>query len=148
MFTAWGNKKFADPDFSIQKRDIEWMLKNGKSFNCYMADGGTNFGFTAGANSWYGKYVPYITSYDYAAPISEGGIPTERALAIRDLIKKYATWKIPAYPLPLPVIAIPEIKMEVSASLWNNLPKPVFASQTKSMEEWGRILAMYYTEQR
>ncbi len=137
-FTAWGNKKFADPDFSLQKRDIGWMLKNGKSFNCYMADGGTNFGFTAGANAWYGKYVPYVTSYDYAAPISEGGIPTERALTIRNLIKKYATWNIPPYPLPLPVITVPEIKMKYAASLWDNLPKPVFAAQTKSMEELGQ----------
>jgi len=137
-FTAWGDKKFANPDFNIQKRDIEWMLKNGKSFNCYMADGGTNFGFTAGANAWYNRYQAYITSYDYAAPISEGGIPTERALAIRDMIKQYATWKIPEYPSPLPVIDIPEIKMESSTSLWNNLPKPVFAPQTKSMEELGQ----------
>lgn len=137
-FTNWGDKAFANPDFNIQKRDIEWMLKNGKSFNCYMAEGGTNFGFTAGANNWGGKYLPYITSYDYAAPISEGGIPTQRAYAIRSLIKKYATWNIPDYPKPSPVINISEIKMQATAFLWDNLPKPVFAAQTKSMEQLGQ----------
>ncbi len=137
-FTSWGDKKFAEPKFDIQKRDIEYMLSTGKSFNAYMIHGGTNFGFTAGGNAWWGKYMPYITSYDYAAPISEGGIPTERALAIRELIKKYSTAAIPDYPAPTPVINIPEIEMQAAASLWNNLPKPIFSVQPKSMEEYGQ----------
>jgi len=137
-FTGWGDKKMANPDFNIQKRDIEWMLRTGKSFNCYMIHGGTNFGFTAGGNAWWGKYQPYITSYDYAAPISEGGVPTERAFAIKNLIKKYATWDIPDYPAPTPVIEIPAFNMESTASLWNNLPKGIFSVQPKSMEEFGQ----------
>ena len=137
-FTPWGDKAFADPKFDIQKRDIEYMLRTGKSFNCYMIDGGTNFGFTAGGNNWYEKYQAYITSYDYAAPISEGGIPTERALAIRELIKKYATWKIPDYPASTPVISISSIEMKSTASLWNNLPKGIFSVQPESMENYGQ----------
>ena len=137
-FTNWGDKKFATPNFDIQKRDIEWMLKTGKSFNCYMIHGGTNFGFMAGANNWGNRYMPYITSYDYESPISEGGIPTERAFAIRDVIKQYATWSIPDYPSPKPVIEIPPIKMEGIASLWDNLPTAIFSVQPKSMENYGQ----------
>lgn len=137
-FTSWGDTSFANPSFDIQKRDIEWMLKNGKSFNCYMIHGGTNFGFTAGANAWWGKYQPYITSYDYAAPISEGGIPTERALVIRELIKKYATWNIPDYPAPKPVIEVPSVNMKFTASLWSNLPESIFSVQPKSMEYFNQ----------
>jgi len=137
-FTAWSDKKFATPNFDIQKRDIEWMLKTGKSFNCYMIHGGTNFGFMAGANNWGNRYMPYITSYDYESPISEGGIPTERAFAIRDVIKQYATWSIPDYPSPKPVIEIPPIKMEATASLWDNLPTAIFSVQPKSMENYGQ----------
>jgi beta-galactosidase len=137
-FTSWGDAAFANPKFDIQKRDIEYMVSTGKSFNAYMIHGGTNFGFTAGGNAWWGKYVPYITSYDYAAPISEGGIPTERALAIREIIKKHATHTIPDYPVPTPVINIPAIQMQSAASLWDNLPKGIFSVQPKSMEEYGQ----------
>ncbi|MBC7629381.1 beta-galactosidase, partial [Ferruginibacter sp.] len=137
-FTTWSDKKFATPNFDIQKRDIEWMLKTGKSFNCYMIHGGTNFGFMAGANNWGNRYMPYITSYDYESPISEGGIPTERAFAIRDVIKQYATWSIPDYPSPKSVIEIPPIKMEETASLWDNLPTAIFSVQPKSMENYGQ----------
>jgi len=38
--------------------------------------GGTNFGFTSGANH-YGTYEPTITSYDYCAPLSEAGDMTD-----------------------------------------------------------------------
>ena len=137
-FTNWGDKKFATPNFEIQKRDIAWMLKTGKSFNCYMIHGGTNFGFMAGANNWGNKYLPYITSYDYDSPISEGGIPTEKAFVIRNMIKQYATWSIPDYPSPNPVIEIPAIKMVTTTSLWDNLPKAIFSVQPKSMENYGQ----------
>lgn len=44
------------------------------SANLYMAHGGTSFAWTAGANGGGGaSYQPDITSYDYDAPISEGG---------------------------------------------------------------------------
>ena len=137
-FTSWGDSAFAKPKFDVQKRDIEYMLRTGKSFNAYMVHGGTNFGFTAGGNAWWGKYVPYITSYDYAAPISEGGLPTERALAIRELIKKYSAEAIPDYPAPTRVITIPAINMTSTAPLWENLPKAIFSVQPKSMEDYGQ----------
>ncbi len=46
------------------------MLEAGASVNIYMFFGGTNFGFTAGANGplvggYRGEYTADITSYDY-----------------------------------------------------------------------------------
>jgi beta-galactosidase len=44
------------------------------SASLYMAHGGTSFGWWAGANGAGGaSYQPDITSYDYDAPLSEGG---------------------------------------------------------------------------
>lgn len=44
------------------------MLKTGASVNFFVFCGGTNFGFTAGANGngdRPGDYAPTVTSYDY-----------------------------------------------------------------------------------
>ncbi|GFS06358.1 beta-galactosidase [Elysia marginata] len=62
----------------------------------YMFVGGTNFGFTNGANS--PPYGPVPTSYDYDSPISEAGDITSKYYAVRDIISKY---------LPLPAMSVP-----------------------------------------
>lgn len=87
-------------------------LENGVSFNFYMVHGGTNFGFTSGAN--YDKnhdIQPDITSYDYDAPISEAGWATPKYMAIREELKKYVGYSVPEIPAAYPVIAIPSIKL-------------------------------------
>lgn len=76
------------------------MLNDGASVNFYMFYGGTNFGFTAGANDGGdGRYQADITSYDYDAPMNEAGDPTPKYFAIRDVISRY---------LPLPNIPVPD----------------------------------------
>jgi len=72
--------------------DLDDLLAAGASVNIYMFHGGTNFGFTNGAND-KGTYQPTITSYDYDAPLDEAGNPTELYFAFRDVIAKYA--KVP-----------------------------------------------------
>lgn len=92
-------------------KQTEEYLKNDVSFNFYMVHGGTNFAFTSGAN--YDKkrdIQPDMTSYDYDAPISEAGWETPKFDSIRAVIKKYANYKIPEVPKPIPVIEIPSIK--------------------------------------
>lgn len=69
--------------------------------------GGTNFGFTAGANDLgFGGYNADITSYDYDAPMDEAGDPTPKYMLIREAIKEY---------IPLPNIPVPtkELKMKL-----------------------------------
>lgn len=90
----------------------EKYLTGGVSFNYYMVHGGTNFGFTTGAN--YDKkhdIQPDMTSYDYDAPISEAGWATEKYRALRETIQKHTGIAAPEIPQPAPVIEIPEIKL-------------------------------------
>lgn len=104
-------------------------LKAKVSFNYYMAHGGTNFGFTSGAN--YDKkhdLQPDLTSYDYGAPISEAGWVTDKYDSIRNAIKEYADYKIPEPPKPIPVIEIPQINLE---SVYNLLDE---AQKQKAIE--------------
>ena len=53
--------------------------------------------FNLGA-TWALLYLPVLTSYDYDAPLSEAGDPTEKYYAIRNVISKY----IPQPPGPVP----------------------------------------------
>jgi beta-galactosidase len=93
-------------------RQTEKYLQNDVSFNFYMAHGGTNFGFTTGAN--YDKnhdIQPDMTSYDYGAPVSEAGWVTPSFDSIRAVIAKYSKEKLPDIPARNPVIEIPNIKL-------------------------------------
>ncbi len=69
-------------------RDFVPMLEMGASVNFYMFHGGTNFGFTNGANHTGTEYLPTVTSYDYCSPLSESGDMTETFFAVRDAIAK------------------------------------------------------------
>ncbi|XP_030559801.1 beta-galactosidase [Drosophila novamexicana] len=78
------------------------MLESGASVNFYMFYGGTNFGFTAGANdNGPGNYIADITSYDYDAPMTEAGDPTPKYMALRHIIGRYLP--LPDVPVPQPV---------------------------------------------
>ncbi len=87
------------------------FLSNGISFNYYMTHGGTNFGFTSGAN--YNKehdILPDLTSYDYDAPISEAGWRTPKYDSLRLVMAKYTKEKLPDVPAPIKVIKIENIR--------------------------------------
>mgnify|MGYP000146299836 CR=1 FL=1 len=90
---------FPDISDSGIARQTETYLQNDVSFNFYMVHGGTNFGFTSGAN--YDKkhdIQPDLTSYDYDAPISEAGWVTPKFDSIRNVIRKYVTYDVPEAP--------------------------------------------------
>ncbi len=134
--THWG-EKWARPDTAGLLKEVKFLLDNKKSFNFYVIHGGTNWGFYAGANSGGKGYEPDITSYDYDAPINEQGNATPKYMALRSLIGKY-TGKLTEIPKPVPSMEIPEIKMELFSTVWNNLPKPVFSVQPKPMESYDQ----------
>ena len=119
---------WAEPFPSLAASNIariaENYLKNDISFNLYMAHGGTNFGFTSGAN-YDNKHdiQPDLTSYDYDAPISEAGWVTPKYDSLRSVISKYVKWKLPAVPTPIPVIEIPSIKLSRVADVLSCLEK-------------------------
>ncbi|NXI43342.1 BGAL galactosidase, partial [Galbula dea] len=63
----------------------------------YMFHGGTNFAYWSGAD-FKDQYKPVTTSYDYDAPLSEAGDPTEKLFAIRTVISKFQP--VPVGPMP------------------------------------------------
>ena len=130
--THWG-EKWARADTATLYKEVNFLLENKKSFNLYVIHGGTNFGFSAGANSGGKGYEPDITSYDYDAPINEQGLPTQKYFKLQELISKHAK-NNNVLPAPIPAIDIPEIKMEFYSSVWDNMPEPKQAVQPKPME--------------
>ena len=97
---------------SVLVQQTEEYLKNDVSFNYYMIHGGTNFGFTSGANYDNNHDIqPDLTSYDYDAPISEAGWVTPKYDSLRNIIMKYVDYQIPAPPKAMPVIEIPSIML-------------------------------------
>ena len=147
--THWG-EEWARPDTSQLLNEVRFLMDNKKSFNLYVIHGGTNFGFTAGANSGRKGYEPDITSYDYDAPVNEQGQATPKYLALRKLIGSYLPKgkKLPDIPDPVPAIEIPLIFPVKFTSVWDNLPEPVNSIIPGSFEtysqDYGFIL--YRTE--
>lgn len=127
FYTGWLHhwaEPFPSVEASTVARKAEDYLKNGVSFNLYMVHGGTNFGFTSGAN-YDNKHdiQPDLTSYDYDAPISEAGWATPKYDSLRAVIGKYAKHKLPSVPARIPVIEIPSIKLQRVADVLGYLDK-------------------------
>lgn len=147
--THWG-EKWARTDTTELLNEIKFLMDNKKSFNLYVVHGGTNFGYTAGANSGGKGYEPDVTSYDYNAPIDEQGRPTAKFMAIRRLLGSYLPKgkRLPPVPEPVPSYDIPSIGLTTFTSVWDNLQQPVNSVQPKPMEaynqDYGFIL--YTTE--
>ncbi|MDE1190636.1 MAG: beta-galactosidase [Arachidicoccus sp.] len=117
----------------------EKFLKNKISFSYYMIFGGTNFGFTSGAN-YDGKHhiQPDLTSYDYDAPISEDGRATPKFTMLRDLMKKYADYNIPNLPAMPAIISINNIQLDKTVDVFSNLVlkmKPVTCDTPMTFED-------------
>ena len=89
-----------------------------------MAHGGTTFGFGTGADR---PFKPDTSSYDYDAPISEAGWPTEKFWKTRELFARYLN---PGETIPEPPAKNPVITIRVGVSprsiapLFDNLPAP------------------------
>lgn len=142
--THWGDSTFQGTGNDISGT-LKALMAAGLSFNLYMVHGGTSFGFFAGANAddQSGDYQPDITSYDYAAPITEQGAATPRYSEYRTLISGYLSSPPPAVPAPVPTIAsgTGQITPVAYASIWDNLPAPLPAAQTvnpQPMETYGQ----------
>ncbi len=145
--THWG-EQWARPDTNDLKNEITYLLKNKKSFNLYVVHGGTNFGFTAGANAFTAtQYQPDLTSYDYDAPVNEQGRATPKYFMLRNLIQQYADHKIPEPPAPEKTIDIPAITLSAFTTIWKELPVPVHYAQPVPMEMLGQNqgLVLYRT---
>ncbi|MZQ47920.1 MAG: beta-galactosidase [Bacteroidales bacterium] len=147
--THWG-ENWARPDTSAFLKEIRFLMDNKKSFNLYVVHGGTNFGFTAGANSGGKGYEPDVTSYDYDAPIDEQGRPTAKYMALRKLIGSYLPKgkKLPDIPAAVEAVEILPIPLNVFTSVWDNLSQPVNSVQPGPFESYNQDYGfiLYKTE--
>ena len=146
-FDHWGQPHQTRP-IAPQIADLETILGRGASINLYMFHGGTSFGFMSGASWTDRSYMPDVTSYDYDAPLDEAGHPTPKYYAYRKVFAKYAGHPLPPVPQPPPVIAVPEFNLTESASLWANLPSPIYSPTAEAMEMYGQSYGfiLYRTE--
>jgi beta-galactosidase len=121
--THWG-EKFARPDTTDLKNEMDFLLRTGRSFNLYVIHGGTNFGLTAGANSFSPtQYQPDITSYDYDAPIDEQGRATAKYHMLRRMMINYTDKALPEIPKAIPTMDIAPITMGSRNSIWYMKPQ-------------------------
>ncbi|MEU8528153.1 beta-galactosidase [Streptomyces sp. NPDC048629] len=120
--------------------DLDRLLAAGGSVNLYMFHGGTNFGFTNGAND-KGTYRPTATSYDYDAPLDEAGDPGPKYAAFREVIARYAPVPDEPVPAPGPKLAPMSAELTTCAGLLNQadrLGTAVHADGPVTMEQLGQ----------
>ena len=139
-FDHWSGPH-AHTSTETQAANLEWMLTRGYSVSIYMFHGGTDFGWMNGANSDDKRptqYQPDVTSYDYDSALDESGRPTPKFFTFRDVITKATGVTPPAVPEVAAPIAVAPFTLSESASLWDNLPKPIQSDHPLTMEDVGQ----------
>ncbi len=96
-FDRWGTSHHTDDPESSLGKSLDGFFNEDANFNLYMFHGGTNFGFSSGAN-YYDCYCPTTTSYDYGAPLSENGAYTEKYFILRERMAKQLGKELPELP--------------------------------------------------
>ena len=139
-FDRWGAKHHSDNPEETLGRSLDGFFKEDANFNLYMFHGGTNFGFSSGAN-YYDVYCPTTTSYDYGAPLSENGAYTEKYFILRDRMKKQLGCELPELPEDAKTKAYGKVQLTEFADLRKTYKK--FADHKKShipyhMEHYGQ----------
>lgn len=137
-FDAWGDEKHHTTSASDYAQVVDDMLQRG-SLNMYMFIGGTNFGFTSGANH-YEKFAPDVTSYDYDALLTECGDVTPKYLAVRDVIQKYVDIELPEIPKNREKEEYGTVTLTDSVGFFEALPylsEPKYSNVPKCMEAYG-----------
>ena len=105
----------------------------------YMFIGGTNFGFTSGANH-YETFTPDVTSYDYDALLTEAGDTTPKYFAVRKVIEKYVDHKLPDVPANRPKKAYGAVRLDEQTGFFanlRNLSAPIQSEVPRCMEAYG-----------
>lgn len=119
-FDHWGEMHHTRNAASVAK-EIKKLVDAKVNLNIYMFHGGTNFGFTAGAN--FGrKYQPTVTSYDDAALLNEYGDYTKAYHKVRSILLNAQGMDENAPLPPRPSLqSIGSVSLSEKADLWKNL---------------------------
>ena len=123
--------------------ELDKILARGASVNLYMLLGGTNFGFTNGANTEtppFDNYACGVTSYDYDAPMQEWGDAAPKFKAIQDVIRKYNPATPDEIPAPTVKRSYGKVKLTGSARLFDvlgDITTPTTHAVPQKMERLG-----------
>ncbi|KAH6940536.1 hypothetical protein HPB50_000557 [Hyalomma asiaticum] len=120
----WG-KPHVKVNQELVIKTFEKILKHNASVNFYMFHGGTNFGFMNGANP-----PPQPTSYDFGAPLTEAGDPSDTYFKIREVVGRYL-------PLPNGTLPVPGSQVEYRFLREKGYVTPVVSQRPLSFEELG-----------
>ena len=135
-FNDWG-QEIIRRDAKDTANETRKVLEKG-SINFYMFHGGTNFGFYNGASDKFTHTLPQITSYDYDAPLTEWGEPTEKFFEIQKVIYDMFP-NTPKYEAIYPeLVSYESVKVSRKTSLFNNLQllaKPIYHDHPLTMEK-------------
>ncbi len=139
-FDHWGEPHHVR-DAADAAADLDRLLSAGASVNIYMFHGGTNFGFTNGANHDH-AYEPIVTSYDYDAALTESGDPGPKYHAFREVIARHAPVPVEPAPAAGPKLPPQAVELVDRAPLLPHasvLAEPVRVdADPVTMEELGR----------
>lgn len=148
-FDHWRDKHHTRNSLEIVN-EIKGFIDNGASFNMYMFHGGTNFGFTAGANHNQGHgYEPTVTSYDYCAMLTEWGDYTPAYHAVRKLLCEKQGIEPPELPESPKLQSIGKVELTDAASLFENLDnigEKHHVPVPEGMEYFGQNFGLIYYE--
>lgn len=148
-FDHWRDKHHTRNSLEIVN-EIKGFVDNGASFNMYMFHGGTNFGFTAGANHNQGHgYEPTVTSYDYCAMLTEWGDYTPAYHAVRKLLCEKQGIEPPELPESPKLQSIGKVELTEAASLFENLDnigEKHHVPVPEGMEYFGQNFGLIYYE--
>lgn len=148
-FDHWRDKHHTRNSLEIVN-EIKGFIDNGASFNMYMFHGGTNFGFTAGANHNQGHgYEPTVTSYDYCAMLTEWGDYTPAYHAVRKLLCEKQGIEPPELPESPKLQSIGKVELTEIASLFENLDnigEKHHVPVPEGMEYFGQNFGLIYYE--
>lgn len=137
-FDAWGDAHHHTTSAEDYAKTVDDMLTRG-SLNMYMFIGGTNFGFTSGANHGK-KFAPDVTSYDYDALLSECGDITPKYLAVREVIQKHIGTELPPIPANREKAAYGRVPLNDCIGFFQALPllsAPIHSDVPLCMEKYG-----------
>jgi beta-galactosidase len=144
-WNAWGDhwgEKHHTRDSIENCQNLDYMLSVGASATIYMAHGGTSFGFMNGANDYCdGKYLPYINSYDFDAPVNECGDATDKFYAYREIISKYKNGVSRDKPAPTRKIKYGNVALEQSVAVLDSvdtLARKHLSVEPETMEYFGQ----------
>lgn len=134
-FNNWGGE-FKRRDSDDAANELDCILSKGH-VNIYMFHGGTNFGFYNGC-SYHNGIDPQTTTYDYDAPLTEWGSPSDKYYSFMKVISKYKDIQVMNLSTEIKFKDYGEIKLSNKVSLFNTLEKlatPIRSINTLNMEK-------------